>query len=95
MVWAGIWRNSPARPPTAGCDTAKYAVAKEPVSVIPNWIESVTSTPQRPDTEAKKIVMTEQTTRVRPIGHPSTMLAILAAARFTVAMMTQLNSSPR
>ena len=60
-----------------------------------NWIESVTSTPQSPDTEAKKMVMIEQTSRVRPIGQPSTMLAILAAARFTVAMMTQLKRRPR
>ena len=36
-----------------------------PVIVIPNWIESVTRTPQSPDTEAKKIVMTEQTRSVR------------------------------
>ena len=63
--------------------------------VIRNWIESVTSTPQSPDTEAKKMVMTEQTSRVRSIGHPSTMLAILAAARLTVPMMTQLKKSPR
>jgi hypothetical protein len=63
--------------------------------VIPNWIESVTKTPQSPETDAKKIVITEQSRRVRPVGQPSTMLAILAAARFTVAMMKQLKNSPR
>ena len=63
--------------------------------VIVNWIESVTSTPHSPDTEAKKMVITEQTSRVRSIGQPSTTLAILAAARFTVAMMTQLKKRPR
>jgi DNA-binding MurR/RpiR family transcriptional regulator len=62
---------------------------------MPNWIVSVTSTPHSPLTEAKKIVMTAQTRSVRSIGQPSTMLPILAAARFTVAMMTQLKNSPR
>ena len=60
-----------------------------------NWIESVTSTPHSPDTDAKKMVMVEQRRRVCHIGHPSTMLAIFAAARFTVAMMTQLKNKPR
>ena len=41
-----------------------------------NWIKSVTSTPHSPDTEAKKIVITAQTTSVRSIGQPSSTLAI-------------------
>ncbi len=66
-----------------------------PVIVIVNWIESVTSTPQSPETDAKKMVMTEQTSSVRSIGQPRTTFAILAAARFTVAMITQLKRRPR
>src|SRR5262245_38709783 len=85
----------PARPPTWGCFTAKYAMAKVPVIVIENWIESVTRTPQSPDTDAKKIVTTEQRRRVFHIGHPKRMFPILAAARLTVAMITQLKKRPR
>ena len=66
-----------------------------PVIVIENWIESVTSTPHKPETDAKKIVMTPQTMSVRSIGQPRRTFAILTAARFTVAMMTQLKSRPR
>ena len=62
---------------------------------MPNWMKSVTSTPQRPEVAAKKMLRTPQTTSVCPIGQPSITLAILAAARFTVAMMTQLKKSPR
>ena len=63
--------------------------------VMPNWIVSVTSTPHSPETEAKKIVITAHTSRVRSIGHPNTTLPIFAAARFTVAIITQLKNSPR
>ena len=42
-----------------------------------------------------QIVIPAQTVSVRAIGQPRTMLAILAAARFTVAMMTQLKNRPR
>src|ERR1041385_8811743 len=71
----------PERPPTCGCCSAKYATANVPVMVMQNWIESVTSTPQRPDTDAKKMVIPEQTNSVCDGGQPSTTLAILAAAR--------------
>ncbi len=62
---------------------------------MPNWIMSVTMTPQRPEVAANAMFSTAQTTSVCAIGHPSSTLAILAAARLTVAMITQLNSSPR
>src|SRR5438128_463637 len=73
--------NSPERWPTSGCCSAKYAAAKAPVIVTENWIESVTSTPQSPETDAKKIVITDANVRVRYIGQPSRILAIFAAAR--------------
>jgi hypothetical protein len=38
---------------------------------------------------------TAQTSSVCPIGHPSSTLAIFAAARLTDAMITQLKNSPR
>jgi hypothetical protein len=95
IVCGGTLAKRPWSPPTAGCCSAKYATAMVPVIVMPNWIESVTSTPHSPLTEAKKIVISEQTNRVRPVGQPSTMLPILAAARFTVAMMTRLKKKPR
>src|SRR5512140_2833148 len=81
---AGTLANSPLRPPIAGCFRAKYVTANAPVIVMPNCSESVTSTPHSPDTDAKKIVITEQTRSVCHVGQPSTMLPILAAARFTV-----------
>ena len=62
---------------------------------MPNWMKSVTSTPHNPDTAAKATLSTAQTSSVCHIGQPSSMLAILAAARFTVAMMTMLKNSPR
>src|SRR5262245_6943811 len=80
----------PDRWPTSGCCSAKYAAAKAPVIVTVNWIESVTSTPHNPDTEAKKIVITDAKSSVRYIGQPSRMLAIFAAARLTDAIMKQL-----
>src|SRR5215510_13207542 len=87
--------NSPDRWPTSGCCSAKYAAANAPVIVTENWIESVTSTPQSPETDAKKIVITDAKISVRYIGQPSRMLAIFAAARLTVAMMKQLKNNPR
>lgn len=92
---AGTFAKSPLMPPISGCLSAKYVTANAPVIVMPNWSVSVTSTPHRPDTDAKKIVMIEQTSSVCQVGQPSTMLPILAAARFTVAMMKQLKKSPR
>src|ERR1041384_946131 len=87
--------NNPERCPTSGCCSAKYAAANAPVIVTVNWIESVTSTPHSPDTDAKKMVITDAKISVRCIGHPSRILAIFAAARLTVAMMKQLKNSPR
>ena len=55
---------------------------------MPNWMKSVTSTPQRPDVAANATLITAQTSSVCHIGQPSSTLAILAAARFTVAMIT-------
>ncbi len=94
-VLGSILWMSPARPPICGCFTAKYATAKVPVIVIVNWIESVTSTPHSPDTDAKKIVITAAMDSVCQGGQPSTTLAIFTAARFTVAMITQLKNRPR
>ena len=94
-ILGSTWLQSPDSPPICGSLSVKYATANVPVIVMPNWNASVTSTPQSPETEAKKIVMTEQTIRVRSIGHPSTTVAILTAAKFTVAMMKQLKKSPR
>ncbi len=62
---------------------------------MPNWIKSVTSTPHSPEVAAKATLMTPHTSSVCPIGQPSSTLAILAAARFTVAMITQLKNRPR
>ena len=62
---------------------------------MPNWMKSVTSTPHRPDVAANATLITPQTSSVCPIGQPSSTLAILAAARFTDAMMTTLKNSPR
>ena len=82
-------------PPTSGCLSAKYIAAKAPVIAMPNWMKSTTSTPQSPDVAAKAMFITPQISRVCHIGQPRTMLAILAAARFTEAMMKQLKNSPR
>ena len=84
-----------ASPPTSGCCSAKYAAAKEPVMAMPNWMKSVTSTPHRPDVAANATLSTAQMTSVCVIGQPSTTLAIFTAARFTDAMMKQLNTRPR
>ena len=58
-------------------------------------MKSVTRTPQSPDVAAKATFKSAQTTSVFPIGQPSTTLAILAAARLTEAMITQLKKRPR
>src|SRR6185312_2897431 len=89
-VFTGTLERRPDKPPTAGCLSANQVTANVPLIVNVNWSESVTSTPQSPLTEAKKIVMMPQTMSVRSIGQPSTTLAIFAAARFTVAMIAQL-----
>ena len=66
-----------------------------PAIAMPNWMKSVTSTPQSPEVAAKATFSTAQTRSVFPIGQPRITLAILTAARFTVAMMTQLKKRPR
>ena len=62
---------------------------------MPNWMRSVTITPHSPDVAAKAMLSTAQMASVRNIGQPNTTLAILAAARFTVAMMMQLKKRPK
>ncbi len=95
MVCAGSCATRPDRPPTSGCASAKYAAANAPAIAIPNWKKSTTSTPHSPDVAAKTMLITAQISSVLPIGQPSTTLAILAAARLTVAMMKQLKTRPR
>ena len=85
----------PLSPPTSGCRSEYTAAATEPDMAMPNWMKSVTSTPQSPDVAANAMLITAQISSVLDIGHPSTTLAIFAAARFTVAMMTALKNSPR
>ena len=94
-VDAGVCARSPERPPTSGRRSANHAAANEPVIATPNWMKSVTITPQSPDVAAKATFSTAQTMSVWAIGQPSSTLAILAAARFTVAMIMQLKNSPR
>ena len=55
----------------------------------------MTITPQSPAVAAKMMQSTPQINSVWVIGQPSSTLAILAAARFTDAMMTQLKKRPR
>src|SRR5262245_58054526 len=95
-IWlGGILAKRPDRPPTAGCCSAKYATANVLPIVMRNWSESVTNTPHSPDTDAKKIVMIDANRSVFHIGRPNRMLPNLTAARFTVAMITQLKKNPR
>jgi hypothetical protein len=54
---AGSSRVSrPLNPPTSGCFRANHAAAMDPVMAMPNWMKSVTSTPQSPEVAAKKIL---------------------------------------
>jgi hypothetical protein len=62
---------------------------------MPNWKKSTISTPQSPPVAAKSTLSAAQISSVWVIGQPSTTLAILAAARLTVAMMKQLKIRPR
>lgn len=71
------------------------AAEKAPVMAIPNWIRSTTRTPHRPARAAKVTLMILQMMRVLAMGQPRMTLAILAAARLTEAMITQLKKSPR
>jgi len=87
--------TSPDSPPTSGCLRANQAAANEPVIAIPNWTKSVAMTPHSPDVAAKATLSPAQMRSVLAIGHPRTTAAIFAAARFTVAMITQLKNSPR
>src|SRR5687767_13852607 len=94
-VDGGICDISPDSPPTCGCCSAKYAAATDAVIAITNWKTSVINTPQRPAIDANRMLITAQVARVCDIGQPSSTLAILAAARFTVAMITMLKNNPR
>ena len=62
---------------------------------MPNWMKSVTRTPQRPEVAANATFKAAQIQSVFPMGQPSTTLAIFTAARLTVAMITQLKKRPR
>jgi hypothetical protein len=55
----------------------------------------VISTPHNPAIDAKAMLITAQMPSVCHIGQPSSTLAIFAAARFTVDMMTMLKNRPR
>ena len=51
---AGSTRETrPVSPPTSGCFRANQAAAKEPAIAMPNWMKSVTRTPQSPEVAAK------------------------------------------
>ena len=52
--FGSTFANKPVSPPTSGRCNAKYATANVPDIVIMNCRELVTSTLQRPDTDAKK-----------------------------------------
>src|SRR5688500_10740887 len=94
-VDGGICDSSPDSPPTCGCCSAKYAAATDAVIAITNWKTSVIRTPHRPAIDANATLMIAHTNNVCHIGQPSSTLAILAAARFTVAMITMLKNNPR
>ncbi len=65
------------------------------VILMKNWIMSMTSTPQRPECVAKTTLSVPTSASVCQRSRPNRTPAILQAARFTVAMIMQLNSSPR
>src|SRR5262245_2426631 len=75
--------------------TAKYAAAITADILMKNWIMSMTSTPQSPEYVANTTFSAPTRTSVCQRSQPNRIPAILQAARFTVAMMMQLNSSPR
>jgi hypothetical protein len=60
-----------------------------------NWKTSVISTPHSPAIDANAMLMIAQAPSVCHIGQPSSTLAIFAAARFTVDMITMLKNRPR
>ena len=60
-----------------------------------NWIMSITSTPHRPLCAAKITFSTPTNSSVSQREKPKRMLAILQAARFTLAMIMQLKKKPR
>ena len=82
-------------PPTCGAVTAKYAAAITAVILMKNWIMSMTSTPQSPECAANAAFSTPTNSSVCQRSRPNRMPAILQAARLTVAMIMQLNNSPR
>ena len=84
---------STCSPPTSRSE--KYAAAKTAVILMKNCTISMTSTPQSPECEAKRTLMTPQKTMVCQGGRPKRMLAILQAASVTMPMMKQLKNSPR
>ena len=94
-IFGSLLAISPCRPPTSGCCSAKYAAANEPAIAMPNWMNSVTSTPHRPEVAAKIMLITAQNNSVCHIGQPRITLAIFAAARLTAAMITPLKNKPR
>ena len=86
---------SASRPPTSGAVTAKYAAAITADILMKNWIMSMTSTPQSPECAANTTLRRPTPTSVCQRSSPNKTLAILTAARLTVAMIMQLNSRPR
>ena len=88
-----FWQTITLNPPT--WRTANQAAAVTAVILMRNWIMSMTRTPQRPEYMAKTTLRKPQASRVCQRGSPKRMLAILQAARLTVAMMTQLKKRPR
>ena len=60
-----------------------------------NWNMSITSTPHSPECVANTTFSRPTASSVCQRSKPKSTAAILHAARFTVAMIMQLNSSPR
>ena len=85
----------PLSPPTCGTSTAKYAAAITADILMKNCTMSITSTPHSPDCVAKTTLSSPTNSSVCQRSKPNRIAAILHAARFTVAMMTQLNNRPR
>ena len=76
-------------------DIAVRTAAITAVIAIKNWTMSMTSTPHRPEWAAKRTLSTPQKSSVSQGGRPKRMLAILQAARQTLARIMQLKNSPR
>ena len=65
------------------------------VILMKNWIISITSTPQSPVCAANATFSKPTNNNVCQRSSPNKIPAILHAARLTVAIIRQLNSSPR